>query len=335
MPETLIPSKDEILNAADHLRKIIINTPLIPSQTIAEQFEAKDVRIKAESMQWTGSFKVRGAFWRCMQLTEAERKAGVVAYSSGNFAQGLAAAANLLEIPATIVMPIDAPEIKQKRTAAYGANIVLSDHGSRPREEVASQTAQALAKDKGMTLLHPFDDPQIIAGHASAAVEMIEELNRAGEPLPDVVLSSVGGGGFMAGLAMGFHYLAPEVELVVVEPKGYDSFGASIVAKQITRVFGNQTTICDALQATSPGKAPFACAQFAGIQSQLTVGDHSVLKAMRLAFETLKLVLEPSGAVAIAALLEHANRFKDKRVVAFTTGGNITIEDFARFFTTE
>ena len=242
----------------------------------------------------------------------------------------MAAAANLLGIPATIVMPIDAPEIKRKKTESYGANIVLSDHGSRPREEVASETARAIAKVQRMTLLHPFDAPLIITGHAGAAVEVVKELNLIGENLPDIVLCGVGGGGFAAGLAMVFHHLAPDIELFVVEPQGYDSLGSSIANKQDTRIPGDKTTICDALQATAPGKAPFACAQFACVQSRLTVRDYSVIQAMQFAFENLMMVLEPSGAAGIAGMLEHPDNFLGKRVVAFTTGGNITIEDFTK-----
>lgn len=333
MTKKRVPSKNEILTATDHLRQIVVRTPLITSQAMTEKLDAADIKIKAESMQWTGSFKVRGASWRCQQLTEAERKAGVVAYSSGNFAQGLAAAATRLGIPSTIVMPIDAPEIKQKKTKAYGADIVLSDHGSRPREEVASKIAQSLAKEKGMTLLHPFDDPLIITGHASAAVEVVEELAFTGAPPPDIVLSSVGGGGFASGIAMGFHYLIPEVEVMFVEPKGYNGFGTSLSAQKITKISGDQTTICDALQATAPGQAPFACAQFAGVQSHVTVEDQSVLQAMQFAFDNFKIVLEPSGAAAIAALFEHAELFKGKRVIAFTTGGNITLKNLVTLLT--
>jgi threonine dehydratase len=145
-----------------------------------------------------------------------------------------------------------------------------------------------------------------------------------------MVLCSVGGGGFSAGLALGFHYLCPEIEMVLVEPEGYESFGASLAAKQVSRVSSAQNTICDALQATAPGKAPFACAQYAGVHSTLAVQDHSILQAMQFAFDHLKMVIEPSGAGAIAALLQHCDRFQGKRILAFTTGGNIAVEDFAR-----
>lgn len=326
--ESAVPSGADIERAVMALSGVAEPTPLIPAPQLAVLSGAAEVYVKAESLQRTGSFKFRGAYWRCCNLTDVEKKAGVVAYSSGNFAQGLAAAAEVLGIPATIVMPIDAPEAKRSKTEAYGATVVLSNHGDRPREEVASQRAAEISRAEGKVLLHPFDDPTVLTGHASAACEILEDLKRRGMQAPDYVFSCVGGGGLIAGLAAGFHRRSPETKLVAAEPRGYDSFGQSLDAETLTRISAGGVTICDALQATAPGEAPFACARAIGMKNHLAVGDDEVRAAMKVAFENLKLVLEPSGAVALAALLERPDYVKAKRVVVMATGGNI---DFAKF----
>lgn len=326
--ENVVPSGAEIERAVAALNGVAEPTPLIPAPQLAVLSGASEVYVKAESLQRTGSFKFRGAYWRCCNLTDAEKKAGVVAYSSGNFAQGLAAAASVLGIPATIVMPIDAPEEKRSKTEAYGAKVVLSDHGDRPREEVASERAVEISRAEGKVLLHPFDDQLVVTGHASAAYEILEDLNRRGVQAPDYVFSCVGGGGLIAGLAAGFYRLSPSTKLVAVEPQGYDSFGQSLDAETVTRISAGGVTICDALQATAPGATPFACARATGMKHHAAVSDDEVRMAMRAAFESLKLVLEPSGAVAMAALLERLGFIQGKRVVVMATGGNI---DFSKF----
>ena len=325
---SLIPSDQEIRAAMTALKDVVVETPLIAAPLLAESSGARQVHVKLETFQKTGSFKFRGAFWRCAQLTAEERAAGVVAYSSGNFAQGLAAAAQALEIPATIVMPIDAPETKRQKTEAFGARVVLSDHGDRPREEVASALAQALAHDEGLTLLHPFDDPGIVAGHASIAGEVIAALEARGAGLPDKVLTCVGGGGLLAGLAVGFRMLSPASRVVPVEPLGYDSFGQALKAGEPVTIPGGAATICDALQATTSGHAPFACVREAGADQPITVADDAVRETMRFAFETLKIVTEPSGAVALAGFRQQAKRFKGQNVVILATGGNVSAERF-------
>ncbi|MEO9901876.1 threonine/serine dehydratase [Nisaea sp.] len=323
-----MPSEPEIGNAVEALAGVAERTPLMAAPHLADLSGADEVYVKAESLQRTGSFKFRGAYWRCCNLSEAEKLAGVVAYSSGNFAQGLAAAAATLGIPATIVMPVDAPEAKRRKTEAYGATVVLSEHGDRPREEVASAMAKDISEREGKVLLHPFDDPFVVTGHASAASEIIEELRLGGREAPDFVFSCVGGGGLIAGLASGFSRYSPSTQLVAAEPEGFDSFGQSLKADTVTRISGGAVSICDALQATAPGEVPFACARAAGMRHHMAVGDDTVRAAMRVAFETLKLVLEPSGAVALAALLMRPDYIQGKRVVVMATGGNI---DFERF----
>lgn len=303
-------------------------TPLLRADRLAERVGAAALWVKAESLQWAGSFKVRGAYWRLATLTEGERAQGVVAYSSGNFAQGLAAAGKALGVPVTIVMPEDAPAAKRRATEGYGARVVLSQHGSRPREEVASARAREIAAAEGLRLLHPFDDPVIVAGQAGAGLEALDQLGALGAAVDDVLVCT-GGGGLTGGVALAFHYLAPATRIHAVEPEGYDGMGASLAAGAITRVASGGATICDALQATQPGSAPFAAARLAGARG-VTVPDAAVREALRVAFETLKLVLEPSGAVALAAALSGAVDLRGRRALVFATGGNVAPEDFIR-----
>ncbi len=329
MTQHLVPDRSEIETAYRSTRQFSVETPLIEADSLARLTGATKVLVKAESLQRTGSFKFRGASWRIASLSPAERQRGVVAYSSGNFAQGLAAAARQAGVPCTIVMPVDAPLAKRLGTEAHGARVVLSDHGERPREEVASALARKIAADEGMTLLHPFDDPLIVAGQAGAGIEAVEQISRLQLDMPDTVFCCVGGGGLIGGVGLAFHYLSPKAQVIAVEPQGYDGMGRSLAGGKRIGVDGQSRTICDALMATMPGEAPFAAAQAAGI-GHMTVSDETVKKAMLIAFETLKLVLEPSGAVAIAGLLEAGDAMKGKTVLCYATGGNIAFADFAK-----
>lgn len=329
MIEPRIPKLDELETAYDATRRVTVATPLLESAKLARLSGAARVLVKPESLQRTGSFKFRGAYWRVQRLSPEEKTRGVVAYSSGNFAQGLAAAAAMSEVPATIVMPVDAPPAKRRGAEAFGARIVESDHGDRPREEVASALAKQLSQDEGLTLLHPFDDPAIVAGQAGTGLEAIAQLDAMELPAPDKVLCCVGGGGLIGGLALAFHYQAPKTQVIAVEPEGFDGMGESLRQGTVTRVATGATTICDALQATAPGAAPFAAARMAGVRG-VAVDDAAVRQAMAAAFEELKLVLEPSGAVALAALLTGLVDCGGQTVLVYATGGNITLEDFVR-----
>jgi threonine dehydratase len=322
----MTPTLDELRQAYAATRAATQETPLLEAPVLAEATGARQVFVKPESLQWAGSFKIRGAYWRLMQLTPGERGRGVVAYSSGNFAQGLAAAGQAQGVPVTIVMPVDAPESKRLATEGFGARVVLSDHGERPREEAASEMAQKLAREQGLVLLHPFDDPAIVAGQAGAGLEAIAQLGARAAAV-DQVLCCVGGGGLIGGVSLAFHYLSPTTEIIAVEPQGYDGMGASLACGEIQRIASGLPTICDALQATQPGAAPFAAAKAAGVHG-LTVGDAEVRRALLFAFEKLKLVLEPSGAVALAALLSGAVEAEGKRVLVYLTGGNVSLPAF-------
>lgn len=301
-------------------------TPLLYSEAIARETGAARVFLKPESLQWSGSFKARGAYWRLKRLSETEAKRGVVAYSSGNFAQGLAAAGQALGIPVTIVMPIDAPAAKREATAGYGARVVLTDHGDRAREEVAAAKAREIAETENLALLHPFDDPEIVAGQGGVGLEAVDQLAARG-CRADLLFCSVGGGGLIGGVALAFHYLSPATDIVAVEPEGFDGMRTSVASGTIeTRPLGGRT-ICDGLMARRPGLAPFAAVTKAGVHG-VTVSDIQVRRAMKTAFERFKLVLEPSGAASLAALLSGTVDVKDRTVLVVASGGNVSMTDF-------
>jgi threonine dehydratase len=333
MMQTLVPSQADLAAAFAVTRRATQRTPLIESEALARASGAARVFVKAESLQSTGSFKIRGAYWRLWCLTPQERARGVVAFSSGNFAQGLAAAGRSLGVPVTIVMPFDAPALKREATEGYGARVILSQHGDRPREEVASALAREIAARDGLVLLHPFDDPLIVAGQAGAGLEALEQLADLGATV-DVAACPVGGGGLLGGVALALHHATPQTRVWAVEPEGYNGMGLSLAAGEMRRVAGGGRTISDALQATAPGTAPLAAARAAGAGG-VAMGDAAVARAMRFAFERLKLVLEPSGAVALAAVLDGVIPAAGKNVLIFATGGNVALDRFVSLVGTE
>jgi threonine dehydratase len=328
-----LPSAADLAAAYAVTRKATQRTPLLESEALARACGAARVFVKAESLQATGSFKIRGAYWRLSCLTAEERARGVVAFSSGNFAQGLAAAGRALGVPVTIVMPFDAPETKRAATEGFGARVILSQHGDRPREEVASALAREISAREGLVLLHPFDDPLIVTGQAAAGLEALEQLAEIGAGI-EVAACPVGGGGLIGGVALALFHATPGTEVWAAEPVGYDGMGQSLAHGAISRLAGGTATICDALQATAPGAAPFAAAHAAGVRG-VAVADAPVARAMRFAFERLKLVLEPSGAVALAAVLDGAIPVKGRNVLIFATGGNVALERFFALIGTE
>ena len=306
----------------DHVRE----TPLLESPALAAESTAARLFVKAEGLQRTGSFKLRGALWRLMQLDPEARARGVVAFSSGNFAQGLAAAGRVLSVPVTIVMPVDAPEAKRLATQALGAEVVLSHHGDAPREVVAAALARDLAAERGLTLLHPFDDAEVVAGQGTTALECLAQMGEAGA-VPDVVVSPVGGGGLLGGISLAVRAAHPDAAIWGVEPVGHDGMGRSLRAGSRVAAPGGPT-ICDALQAPMPGQVTLAACQATRVHG-VAVGDAMVTRAMRRAFDELKLVLEPSGAVALAGVLSGAVPVAGKVVLVIASGGNIAFDRFA------
>jgi threonine dehydratase len=312
------------------VRAVSRETPLLTSPAL-DEVGGRQLFIKAESLQHTGSFKLRGAYYRLKQLGPAQRQNGVVAYSSGNFAQGLARAGQLLGVPVTIVMPPNVPQLKILGTRRYGARVVIAEADGRPREVIAAERAAHLAQTEGLALLHPFDDSDVVLGHSSLGTELLQQLEAIGEDKPlDTLLVPAGGGGLAAGVALALRAHQSTTRLIAVEPAGYDDLARSLAAGERHRNETSSPTLCDALQANSPGVVPFSVLQ-STLSGALNVTDEEVRFAMRAAVESLKLVLEPSGASALAAALAAKVRGLDlgQRVGVICSGGNIAAEDFA------
>jgi threo-3-hydroxy-L-aspartate ammonia-lyase len=309
---------DDVVAAAERLRGVAHRTPAITSATLDERTGAQ-AYLKAENLQRMGAFKFRGAYNRLAQLGERERTAGVVAFSSGNHAQGVALAAKLLGIPAAIVMPSDAPVSKLAATRGYGAEVVLYDRQTMDRSEIA----RTLAAERGATLVPPYDDPAIIAGQGTAALELIQDAG----PL-DVLLVCTGGGGLLSGCALAATALAPGIAVYGVEPATGDDWVQSLARNERVTI-PVPDTIADGMQTQSPGELTFPIVQAlcAGV---VTVTDDEIRDAMRFAFERLKLVIEPSGAAALAALLTGRVDVRGKRVGVTISGGNVDPATFAR-----
>ena len=303
--------------AALRLDGVAVRTPVVSSRALDRRVGA-GVTLKAEALQRTGSFKFRGAYNRIVAIPPAVRRRGVLAFSSGNHAQAVALAASLLGAPATIVMPADAPAMKLAGTRRYGAEVVSYDRYSEDREQIGL----AIAQQRGLTVVPPFEDPLVIAGQGTAALELIEQ---AGDL--DMLVAPVSGGGFIAGCAIAVKALCAGACVIGVEPEAGDDYRRSLaqgsrVAVEVPR------TIADALQVTTPGELTFAINREL-LDGIVTVTDAQLVDAMRFAFEELKLVLEPGGAAGLAALL--AGRVaagEGARVGVMLSGGNI---DVARF----
>jgi len=314
------------------VRTISRETPLLTTAAL-DELAGCQLFIKAESLQHTGSFKLRGAFYRLKNMDPSERRKGVVAFSSGNFAQGLARAGQILGVPVTIVMPHDVPQMKVLGTKRYGARVVFSEADGRPREMVAAQMAANLAQSEHLTLLHPFNDSDVVLGHSSLGTELLQQF---GDYPPDSLLVPAGGGGLAAGIALALRAHKSAARLFAVEPSGYDDLARSLAAGTRHRNETPSRTLCDALQAVSPGDVPFSVL-LETLSGALSVTDEDVKLGMRAALEHLKLVLEPSGASALAAALVAKQRGVDlgRRVCVVCSGGNIAAEDFARLVTEE
>ncbi len=315
------PTIDDVRRAGEILAGVAVRTPLVASPALTGRC-GRPVFVKPETMQVTGSFKFRGAFHFVSRIPEAERGRGVVAYSSGNHAQGVAAAAARFGVPATIVMPSDAPAIKIARTRAHGATVVGYDRESESREEIAA----GIAADTGATMLPPFDHPWTIAGQGTIGLEIAADWNPT-DPAP-IVLVPCGGGGLASGIAIALAAVLAGASVHLVEPDGFDDHARSLVAGHRVGIDRTSGSICDALLSPMPGELTFAVNQrLAG--GAHVVSDESVLAAMRTAFEELRLVVEPGGAVGLAALLDGMVPGAGP-VVVVLSGGNVDPALFAR-----
>ena len=308
---------DDVCAAAERLRGIAHRTPVVTSRTLDERTGAR-VSLKAENLQRIGAFKFRGAYNTIAQLDAAQRQRGVVAFSSGNHAQGVALAAQLLDVPATIVMPTDAPAAKLAATRGYGAEVVTYDRERMNRSEIAA----AIAAERGARLVPPYDDPAIIAGQGTVALELLADAGRL-----EVLLVPLGGGGLLSGCALAATALSPGVRVFGVEPEAGDDWVRSWRADRIVSIAVPET-IADGQRTQAPGELtwPIVRRLATGI---VTVSDDEIKRAMRFAFERLKLVLEPSGASALAALLSGKIDARGTRTGVVLSGGNVDAATFA------
>jgi threonine dehydratase len=328
MTQTIsLPGFEDVLAAAGRVRGYVRETPVLTHDAIDAAAGAR-IFVKAECLQVTGSFKMRGATNRLAQLTAEQRKAGVVAFSSGNHAQGVARAARLMGMPAVIVMPADAPKVKVAGVKADGGEVVLFDRDTESREVISNR----LAAERGAVVVPSYDDPHIIAGQGTAGLEFAQQMEAAGETL-DALICCTGGGGLISGIALAFERLSPGTQIWTAEPEAHDDWARSLEAGTILANAPGTRSICDAILTPQPGQLTFAIGKrlFAG---GLRVSDEDVRGAVRLAFDRLRIVAEPGGAAALAAAVSRLpEALKGKRVGVLVTGGNVDPADFAEILT--
>jgi threonine dehydratase len=304
---------DDVARAHERIKGAVHRTPVLNSTTVDTLTGAK-VFFKAESLQRMGAFKIRGAYNALSQLSADERKRGVVAFSSGNHAQAVALSGKLLGIPATIVMPTDAPKVKLEATRGYGAQVVMYDASNEDRQKIAEK----LAAERGLTLIPPFDHPHILAGQGTAAKELFEDAG----PL-DVLLVPCGGGGLLSGCAIAAKHLAPKCRVIGVEPAEGDDGLQAFRAGKLVRI-PLPKTIADGARTMSLGTLTFSLIQ-KHVDDFFTVTDAELLKWMFFLWERMKIVVEPTGTLAAAALFEKKLDVKGKRVGVVLSGGNVDL----------
>src|SRR3984893_803084 len=321
--QSKLPTAADVDAAARRLEGVALRTPLLTSPVLDALTGAR-VFLKPETLQRTGSFKFRGAYNKLASIPPEHRAGGVVAFSSGNHAQGVAAAARLLGMRCVIVMPRDAPRAKRERTAALGAEVVLYDRARDDREVIARD----IAARRGAILVPPYDDALVIAGQGTAGREIVEDLAAHGL-VPDVIVVTASGGGLTAGIALAVRARAPNAALYTAEPQGFDDHARSFRSGQREQNAAVSGTICDALMARTPGKLTFAINQSL-VGAGVVASDAEVAAAVAFAFSELKLVVEPGGAVALAALMTRKVDVRGKVAVAVLSGGNVDPELFSR-----
>ncbi len=310
----------DVVSAAERLVGVAHRTPIMTSRTLDERLSARAL-LKCESFQRMGAFKFRGAFNAMSRLSDDERRRGVVTYSSGNHAQATALAGRLLGVAVTVVMPKDAPRAKRAATEGYGASVVAYDPAAERREDVA----RALQGRDGRVLIPPFDHPHVIAGQGTAAKELFEDAG----PL-DVLLVPCGGGGLLSGSALAARSLAPACRVIGVEPEAGDDATRSFKTGVLQTV-DNPKTIADGARTTSLGHITFPLVR-QNVDEMVTVTDAEIVTALRLVWERMKLVVEPTGALALAAALAGRVEVAGRRVGIVVSGGNVDLAAIGRLF---
>lgn len=309
-----IPTIEDVRAAARRIEGIAVKTPLLCNDALDEAVGAR-VFMKAECLQHGGAFKMRGAANALAALAPEVRARGVLAFSSGNHAIAVATAAKHFGVSAVIVMPSDAPKIKLERTLAMGAEIVRYDRVGESREAIGAK----LSAERGLALIKPFDDPNVIAGQGTIGLEI------AAESAPDIVFAPASGGGLASGVALAL----PDARIVAVEPEGHDDIARTLAAGAIQRNAPGIRSICDGLLVEQMGEITFVIGR-ERFERVVAVSDQAVLRAMKFAFLNLKLVLEPSGAASLAALLEGGLDVRGRTVAIIASGGNVDMETFTR-----
>ena len=318
-----LPTHEDVRAAAARIAPRVVRTPML-RHPLLDQITGGTILLKAEPLQRTGSFKLRGATNAILQLTEAQRRAGVVTHSSGNHGQAVACAAASVGAAATIFMPADAPRVKQEATARWGAEIRPYNRDTDDREGLANGFAEAT----GAALVPPFDHPHVIAGQGTLALELFDDARASGFALDDMLVCT-GGGGLIAGCALALEGVSPATNLYCVEPDGWNDTARSLAAGERVANPPGGSTLCDALLAKAPGKLTFAVNR-THLAGGIAVSDAEVLAAIAFAFLHLKLVVEPGGAVCLAALLAKKLDARGRVVGAVLSGGNVDPAVFAR-----
>ncbi|MBW4669527.1 MAG: threo-3-hydroxy-L-aspartate ammonia-lyase [Cyanomargarita calcarea GSE-NOS-MK-12-04C] len=306
--------------AAKHLAGIAHCTPVLTSRTVNQRTQTQAF-FKCENFQRTGSFKFRGAYNALSQLSVEQKHSGVLTFSSGNHAQAIALSGQLLNIPTTIVMPDDAPAVKQTATRGYGAEVILYNKWETNREELA----QNLSQQRGLTLIPPYDYPHVVAGQGTAAKELIEEVGEL-----DLLLVCCGGGGLLSGSAISAKSLSPNCKIIGVEPERADDATRSFYSKTLQTV-NNPDTIADGARTPSLGKITFPLV-LEYVDDMVTVSEEAILRTMFFMWERLKIVVEPTGVLAAAALLEGVVKIKQGRVGVIISGGNVDLKQVGQLF---
>ena len=314
---------DMIRAAAGRIKGHARRTPILTSPFL-DDIAGRRVFVKAECLQHTGSFKFRGGWASVSALTDNALKTGVVAFSSGNHAQGVALAAREHGAPAVIVMPSDAPDVKIENTRALGAEVILYDRATEDRDEIGER----LSKDRNLTLIKPYDAPMTIAGQGTVGLEIAEDMTALGVTDADVMVCC-GGGGLASGIALALAADAPGLRVRPAEPEGFDDVTRSLVSGKIERNAQLSGSICDAIITPQPGELTFPIMQ-KHCGPGVVVSEDECLRAVGLAFERLRIVVEPGGAAALAAALFHPDEFEGDAVIAVATGGNVDADVFAQ-----